>query len=159
MMKFFGFMLFIVLFYGCNLGVNTVDPQLSENSAVSRKGKVFINKYSVVQKPYQFFNIKEVWSEYVWKKAIENGQITKSILTDKQLVFNVDDDSSKLKLEQFNTDWKVDFASPIISYALQKNVYGIRFNSTKIPDSTMLNIMLMKNGEWVKSGQIYFYIK
>lgn len=101
--------LFIFIVAGCNISVNTVDPQSSRNMLTSKKDGFFIAEYKLDTSYSRVVDINEVWVEQSWKNQANYAEKSKVKTGDNQLNVSIkkfDDDS--LIHEKYFIDWEME---------------------------------------------------
>jgi hypothetical protein len=76
--------LYILLITGCNLDVNTSDPQVSNSLEDSKKDKLFIKEFTVDTTRSSCL-VDEAWVEFSWINKLNQGKVLKSKFDEIQL--------------------------------------------------------------------------
>ncbi len=149
MMKYLNLSLFliaVIIFSGCNLDVNTSDPQESPNIYQSKKDKLFLSGYELKNIEIPVFKIKEAWMEKCWKwklnysffkekKEIDCYQL--NLLLDSFINPNFKDSQYGIKWEMEN-ELNGYFSS-------SGNLYSLTLKQKILPDT--FNIIVVQINE------------
>lgn len=131
-MKILG--LFCILFLiGCNLDVNTSDPQASNSIKDSKKDKLLIKVLSIDTTKSSCF-IDEAWIEYSWRNQVKYGKLSKFKPGGIQLVIKSNQELFSLDPAEYLWSWEfVDSVyGPLASYS---GLYTLGLNEKHYPNS------------------------
>lgn len=137
-----------LLFWGCTLGTNDVDPHSSESINESKRDGFFIAEYQMVQNPEGIFDIAEIWQEKVWYYKIINIFKVEKVtpIRASWILFSLKT-GSKYNYENFDNSWTL-FDENIGQYA---GYFGGRFavsvNGLDSPDSVVLSVINPKEND------------
>ena len=108
MNSFTGFLFVIWTFAwtGCNLEVNTVDPQASSSINESKNQKVFLKQYNVLSKDTSCL-VNEAWVEYAWKNELDDSKKIRKELGGTQLVLNLDLQKLPVEINGYLISWEL----------------------------------------------------
>ena len=135
----------IISLTGCNFDVNTSDPQESPNILQSKKSKLFLAQYELMDMAPPVFEIKEAWMEKSWKwktnygfkEKVETGRYQLNLLLHSFIDTN-------FKNNEYGLKWKME--NELNGYFRSSgNVYTISIKKLIIPDT--LNILIEQMNE------------
>ncbi len=100
----------ITLFFfsciGCNLDINTSDPQASRSIEKSKGRKVFLKEYSA-NGIHDSCIVFEAWVEYAWRNEVKGSTKTIKTFPETQLMLIFDWKKFPLDLNKFSIDWEI----------------------------------------------------
>ena len=129
---------------GCNLEVNTVDPQASSTIEESKRDGFFLKEYKADQLRQGFFEIKEAWVEYVWKNQLVNDKIVKTKTGGLQLNLKLEMFmNNEFKEKRYLLDWEMKNTNGF--FGKSNGVYMLYLKDQELPDSFNITIGRIKN--------------
>ncbi len=145
-MKFIHSILIIISLSGCNLEVNTTNPQLSSSLFESINKGVFVCAFKASQLSTSKldFIVEEAWVERVWKYSINsNNQRDVEIFDQRMLVIKGKNKDHELSSEKYLFTWFLEDEKDN-SFQTQNGVYGVQLKDGKIPGQIKVYIKQMQ---------------
>lgn len=133
-------MAFLVSLLSCNMDVNTVDPQSSQNIRESQKNGLYIKRFYLDKTSSQTIQIDEVWAEYKWKNEASLFSKSKKKIGDFQMVMKIREfGQPNLSDGKYAISWKLEALN--LGKATKSNgIYTFSLHG-KIPDTVQVNIL------------------
>jgi hypothetical protein len=145
-------LIFILFLTGCNIGVNTSDPQASQTIKASQKDKLFIKAFKVDTIKSSLF-IDEAWIEFSWRNKVKYGKVFKFRPGGIQLVLKFNPKTFSLDPYKYLLNWEFidSIYGPLASY---DGLYTLELNEKVMP--TNFEIYLQReHPDTVRLGKIY----
>ncbi len=131
------FVMMMFTFLGCNLDVNTSDPQFSRDIQTSKKDRFYLCAYEGVNQSPILFKIKEAWLEYSWKNQVNLWRKIKVKTGWYQLNFKLDSlINSDFKNDEYLINWRMEAKS--YGYISSSDVYSLALKKEHLSDTFII---------------------